>query len=361
MRIILFISLFTSLCQKNGTKHADNEIIVTYKVGSFREDQKMLEEKYSLKVIRKFRLTNSIHYKVQSSESLLKLKNEIKKYDFVKIVTLNKTLTPDYLNLDPGFSNQWYMENTGQEIQFDTGIAGIDIGWKQAMELYSKKADTYVAVLDSGFAEDHNEIKDRNAFNSDEFFGVYGEDDDKNGYIDDTFGWNFIDNEPYPYDFHGHGTQISSIISGSNDGSGMQGIAPDAFIFPLKVFEIGDDGKLRPNIASVVEALNYVYFNPGIRVVNLSFGGYFEDELLSLTIEHFDRDDRVLLICSAGNGGDDQIGDDNDAIPVHLVLLLMIPLFQWHRLIIKVTRILELRKKVCRFSRTRGKSLFSNY
>ena len=52
-----------------------------------------------------------------------------------------------------------------------------------------------------------------------------------------------------------------------------------------------------------------------IRVVNLSFAGNFEDELLSLTIEHFDREDRVLLICSAGNGGDDQIGDDNDANP----------------------------------------------
>lgn len=294
--------------------HIRDEIIITYKLGTSEEDLRALEEKYSLKFIKEFRLTNSFYYKIQTTEEALVLKKKIEENDFVKIVTLNKSLIPNSLNLDLGFSKQWYMENTGQEIRYSSGHAGIDIGWKRAMELYSKKAQSFVAVLDSGFAEDHDEIKHRNAINSEEFYGIFGEDDDNNGYIDDIYGWNFIDDQPYPYDFFGHGTQISSIISGANDGLGMQGISPDTYIFPLKVFEIGDDGKPRPNIASVVEALNYVYYKPNIRVANLSFGAYYEDELLALTIDHFDRDNRVLLICSAGNGGYDQIGDDNDAI-----------------------------------------------
>jgi hypothetical protein len=207
------------------------------------------------------------------------------------------------------------MENTGQQILFEPGIADIDIGWKKAMEIYTKKANSYVAVLDSGFAEDHIEIKDRNAINTDEHSGQLGKDDDNNGYVDDTYGWDFYDNDPNPYDFHGHGTQISSIISAANDGAGMQGISPDTFIFPMRVAGQWEDGVTRPTLASVVEALNYIYYNPGIRVVNLSIT-LPEDELLALTIEQFDQNDRVLLICAAGN---DKINIDlNSILPASL-------------------------------------------
>ena len=112
MKIPVVLFFITVNCfASNGVKHTHDEIIITYKIGTSLEDQKILEEKYSLQSIRKFRLTNSIFYKILSTEEPFVLKNEIKKYDFVKIVTLNKTLTPDYLNFDPGFSNQWYMEN----------------------------------------------------------------------------------------------------------------------------------------------------------------------------------------------------------------------------------------------------------
>ena len=286
--------------ESEGVDYVHDEIIVTYKVGTSGEDQKILEDKFSLKVIRKFRLTNSIFYKIQSTEEPVVLKKKIIKYEFVKVVTLNKALTTNSLNLDSEFSKQWYMENTGQQILFEPGIADIDIGWKKAMEIYTKKANSYVAVLDSGFAEDHIEIKDRNAINTDEYLGQLGKDDDNNGYVDDTYGWDFYDNDPNPYDFHGHGTQISSIISAANDGAGMQGISPDTFIFPMRVAGQWEDGVTRPTLASVVEALNYIYYNPGIRVVNLSIS-LPEDELLALTIEQFDQNDRVLLICAAGN------------------------------------------------------------
>jgi hypothetical protein len=239
------------------------------------------------------------------------LKNKILKYDFVEIVTLNYFLTPNSLNFDSDFSNQWYLENTGQEIQFDTGVAGIDIGWKQAMAIYSKKENSYVAVLDSGFAEDHDEIKDKNAINITEFFGEDGKDDDKNGYTDDIYGWDFFSGDPNPYDFNGHGTKISSVVSGANDGIGMQGIAPDTYVIPLRVAGEWFDGITRPTLSAVNEALEYVYFKPGIRVINLSLS-LGKGDLLAKTLDKFDQDNRVLVVCSASNGGVDNIGDDND-------------------------------------------------
>ena len=193
------------------------------------------------------------------------------------------------------------MENNGQPIQFSPGESGIDIQWKEAVEeKYAFKKRSFVAVLDSGFAKNHQEIRDKNAYKVSERDGVPGQDDDGNGYRDDIFGWDFFDNDPDPYDFDGHGTQIASIISGANDGVGMQGISPDTYVYPLRVAGKWDDGKTRPTTAAVVEALNYIYYEPAIRIVNLSLS-LGEDQLLRDTIASFDKNNRVLLICAAGN------------------------------------------------------------
>lgn len=48
-----------------------------------------------------------------------------------------------------------------------------------------------VAVLDSGVDPEHEDLKDIMWVNSDEIAGN-GLDDDKNGYVDDIHGWNFI-------------------------------------------------------------------------------------------------------------------------------------------------------------------------
>ena len=48
-----------------------------------------------------------------------------------------------------------------------------------------------VAVIDSGIDTNHEDLKDIIWTNEDEIAGN-GIDDDKNGYVDDIYGWNFI-------------------------------------------------------------------------------------------------------------------------------------------------------------------------
>lgn len=48
-----------------------------------------------------------------------------------------------------------------------------------------------VAVIDSGVDIEHEDLKDNLWVNEDEIAGN-GQDDDKNGYVDDVHGWNFI-------------------------------------------------------------------------------------------------------------------------------------------------------------------------
>jgi subtilisin family serine protease len=59
----------------------------------------------------------------------------------------------------------------------------------------------------------------------------------KNGYVDDTIGWDFVDWDNQPEDLSGHGTQVAGIISADpSNQEGITGIAPDSFIVPLRVF-----------------------------------------------------------------------------------------------------------------------------
>ncbi len=73
------------------------------------------------------------------------------------------------------------------------GVYGV--GTQQAYELLKNKKSTkvVVAILDSGVDTDHEDLKDNIWVNEDEIPGN-GIDDDKNGYIDDIHGWNFLGN-----------------------------------------------------------------------------------------------------------------------------------------------------------------------
>lgn len=73
------------------------------------------------------------------------------------------------------------------------GIMGV--GTQQAYDLLKdrKSSKVIVAILDSGVDTDHEDLKDNIWVNEDEIPGN-GIDDDKNGYVDDINGWNFLGN-----------------------------------------------------------------------------------------------------------------------------------------------------------------------
>ena len=195
------------------------------------------------------------------------MKKKLEKLSSVKYVSQNKIYRKQ--SYDPFLGYQWYLDNTGQTIRHVSGKANIDIGWKNAFGRYRKLKNTYVAVLDSGFARDHPELQGRLAISIAENTGTLGVDDDDNNYTDDVIGWDFIDNDNDPYDFAGHGTQVAAIIAGAKDGFGIQGISQDAYICPIRVLNRDGTG----STAHLLEALQYINEYPGIRIINLSLGG----------------------------------------------------------------------------------------
>lgn len=132
--------------------------------------------------------------------------------------------------------------------------------WAQG---YSGQGVT-VAVLDGGVDYLHPDLQKNIWTNSGEIAGN-GIDDDRNGFIDDTRGWNFIDNtnDPINSPLDGHGTHIAGAIAANGQ---ITGVAYSAKIMPIKVINSGTTSD-----TTVAQGIRYAVQN-GARVINISLG-----------------------------------------------------------------------------------------
>lgn len=197
-------------------------------------------------------------------------------------------------------SSLWGLYNTGQ----NEGIAGVDIGVKQAWERsVGSRTGPIVAVIDTGVDLNHQDLKDNIFVNTAEIPGN-GIDDDGNGVIDDVNGYNAAADSNNPIDENGHGSHVSGTIGAvGNNGKGVTGVNQQARILPIRF--LGKDGAGTADAA--IKGL--VYANKmGARVINNSWGGNKFNQLV------FDAlaDSKALIVCAAGNEA-----YDNDVRPVY--------------------------------------------
>lgn len=188
--------------------------------------------------------------------------------------------------------------------------AGIDINIRPAWELYSaaqNKRQVTVAVIDTGVDINHQELQGALWVNADETPGD-GIDNDGNGFIDDTNGWNFYDNNNslYTGTLDYHGTHAAGIIAAARGTHGIAGIADNSFvkIMPLKALG-GETGQ--GSTENVMKAIQYAEAN-GANICNLSFGANISDPQL----EEIMKNSRMLFVVAAGNGDPRGVGYDID-------------------------------------------------
>ncbi|MDF1543983.1 MAG: S8 family peptidase [bacterium] len=218
---------------------------------------------------------------------------------------------------DPFFSDQWYLYNTGQSylgidrfpgdendiLTTKTGTPGNDV--RLINQYNSPPAETtkvVVAIVDTGADTFHPQLQGRFWKNPDEI--PDGIDNDHNGYIDDTLGYDvsgdqltFFDpvGDNDVTDSVGHGTHIAGIIAAAADGIGVVGVAPFAEIMPVKI---------RPNATNAVAANGILYaINAGAQVISISWGTPFESGVLKEALE-LARRNGVFVCIAPGNTGD---------------------------------------------------------
>ncbi|MFA6186065.1 MAG: S8 family serine peptidase [Phycisphaerae bacterium] len=135
---------------------------------------------------------------------------------------------------DTDFNDLWGMHNTGQ----NSGTIDADIDAPEAWDIIHDACDIIVAVIDTGVDYTHPDLAANMWVNQAELNGITGVDDDGNGYIDDIYGYDFVedDADPTPWGNDAHGTACAGIAAGAtNNGAGIAGVAWGCKIMPIRV------------------------------------------------------------------------------------------------------------------------------
>lgn len=199
--------------------------------------------------------------------------------------------TPD----DPSFGSLWGLNNTGQT----GGTADADIDSPEAWEKTTGSDSVIIAVVDTGVAYNHPDLTDNIWVNAGEI-PDNGIDDDGNGYIDDVYGWDFIDNDGYPEDFNSHGSHVAGTIAAQgNNGSGVTGVMWNARIMAIRFLGLTGSG----STSDALSAILYATAN-GAHIINNSWGGTGFSQALKDAIDA----STALVVCAAGNEGTDNDG-----------------------------------------------------
>ncbi len=189
----------------------------------------------------------------------------------------------------------------GQDDQWALKAVGFKpVGRDGKGSLWPKRATpVLVAVVDTGLDPTHPDIAGAIYANPKETPGN-GVDDDGNGYVDDVFGWNFVDDSNNTWDNNGHGTFIAGIIAArSDDRVGIAGVNPWARILPVKVAEFNGQSES----VGLMEGIYYAA-KMGARVINVSIGGRKLTKSERFAIDYA-NDMGALVVVAAGNDGID--------------------------------------------------------
>jgi subtilisin family serine protease len=131
--------------------------------------------------------------------------------------------------IDAELDNAWGVKRIGAGLVHDGG---------------NKGAGVRVAVLDTGIAYDHPDL-----------------DANYHG------GYDFVNGDGDPYDDHYHGTHVAGSLAAEDDGAWVVGVAPEAWLYALKVLDSSGNGYF----SDIIAALEWAVDN-NIQVTNNSYG-----------------------------------------------------------------------------------------
>ncbi|MDD4271945.1 MAG: S8 family serine peptidase [Patescibacteria group bacterium] len=216
----------------------------------------------------------------------------------------NYTYQASVLPSDTYFNNQWYLQK----------IKAVE-AWSNIRE----SRDVVIAVLDSGVQINHPDLQGNIWRNKKEIANKI--DDDKNGFIDDTSGWDFVNNVPDPApkfkpgfteDGILHGTIIAGIAAASGDNAaGIAGVTWKAKIMPLKILDDKGEG----SASKVIKAIDYAIAN-GANIINLSFVGFNYSKGLDEAVKRA-YDAGLIVVAAGGNEVGQGAGYNLDETPMY--------------------------------------------
>ncbi len=209
----------------------------------------------------------------------------------VEYVEPNYTYTTQLIPNDPRFSEMWGLNNIGQT----GGTADADVDGPEAWNKKTGSPAVIVAIIDTGVAYDHADLAANMWINPGEIANN-GIDDDRNGYVDDVRGWNFVNGNNNPMDDQGHGTHTGGTVGAvGNNATGVTGVAWQTKIMSLKFLSASGAG----NALDAARAILYASAM-GAKISNNSWGGGSYSQTIEDAIATANQRG-MLFVVAAGN------------------------------------------------------------
>lgn len=178
-------------------------------------------------------------------------------------------------------------------------------------------SNVYVGIIDEGFQTNHPDLQANIWVNP--FDPVDGVDNDGNGYVDDTNGWDFANNDRTVYDGgtrgsqDTHGTHVAGTIGAvGGNGIGVAGVNWNVKMISGKF--LGRRGGTTANSIKAVDYFTDLKGRHGLNIVatNNSWGGGGFSQALLDAINRGGAAG-ILFVAAAGNSGTNN--DASDSYP----------------------------------------------
>ncbi len=150
-------------------------------------------------------------------------------------------------------------------------------------------SDIRIALLDTGAATAANALKGVLAPAAETLSN--SRDDDKNGYVDDSLGWNTLNENALVSDCNGHGTALAQMLTTPT------GMSESAKVIPVKVLDCQGNG----TALSAAQGLVYAAVR-GADIAEMPFSGVGSSALLADVVRYV-KASGMFVTAAAGNDG----------------------------------------------------------
>jgi subtilisin family serine protease len=280
-----------------GPQYVPDEILVKFKPTLSEQTIKATITAYQSKKLKRISRIDVYKIQIQKSTTLEETLYALRRNPDVEYAEPNYITYVAETPNDPLFEYQYALSNPG------SGPPGSpqekerpDIKATAAWEETKGDEDIIIAVLDTGVDYNHEDLAAKIWINQPEYNGVNGIDDDGNGYTDDIYGYDFVNDDGDPMDDNAHGTHVAGIAAAETDnGIGIAGVAWNCKILPAKIMDDQGEGVY----SDMSEAIIWAADN-GAHVINLSLGGDFPSQTLENALK-IAYDKNIVIVAAAGN------------------------------------------------------------
>ena len=305
--------------ENKDQKYVPNELLVKFKEGTSQSSKNKLINGISATVAEKI-LTKTMQ-RFNDKEGVLLLHTPLAVLEARNKMTSLEVeyAEPNYIYQHDAVSNDTYYTSGQLWGVLGNGLSPANQYGSQANEAWANNhtgsATVHVGVIDEGAMFTHTDLAGQIWTNP--YDRADGIDNDGNGYIDDIHGWDFDKNDNTTFDGSedDHGTHVSGTIGAKGgNGEGVVGVNWNITIITAKF--LGRRGGTTANAIKAVDYITDLKTRHGLLLpaTNNSWGGGGFSQALKSAIDRANIAN-ILFVAAAGNGGNDGVGDNNDATP----------------------------------------------